>query len=129
MPKSIKDFKKEAKKPRLRNGEYLATVTFCDFSDKYLNNSGIEVRYTLEDKAGNSFDFKEFFKTSLKAPRTYSFFCHLEELGIDLDNLTEFVGVREYVTLKRNFAEGYNRALLAIYPESRRFVDRVEVES
>jgi len=129
MPKSIKDFKKEAKKPKLRDGEYLAKVTFCDYAENYLNNSAIEVRYTLEDKAGNTFDFKEVFKNNLNAPRTYSFFCHLEDIDIDRDNFTDFVGVREYVTLKRNFAEGYNKALLAIDPESRRFVDKEEVES
>lgn len=129
MPKSIKDFKKEAKKPRLRDGEYLAEVTYCDYAENYLNNSAIEVRYKLEDKAGNTFEYKELFKNSFKNPRSYSFFCHLEDIGINLDEFQNFVGIREFVTLKRNFVEDYAHAMLSIDPESRRLVEEREVES
>lgn len=94
------------KKKKLREGTYIAEVTFCDFDQRYLNDSAIQVKYKLEDDTGNTYNFSEIIEYRLSNPRTAAFLNHLASIGIDIESFQDFVGVREKFELKRTFYKG-----------------------
>lgn len=98
----LEDIKNGTSKKRLKVGKYIAEVTFCDFDPEFINHSAIKVIYKLTDAAGNEYEFQENFYYKVRPRRTVEFLKHLASLGIDEENFSDFVGVREELELKKN---------------------------
>ena len=98
----LEDITGGTSKKRLKAGKYTAEVKYCDFDPEFINNSAIKVIYALTDAAGIEYEFAETYYYRLKPARTVEFMKHLASLGIDKNNLPDYVGVREEFELKKN---------------------------
>ena len=96
------DKKRTTHKRKLTAGIYESLVVSTDFHPDYVNESALLVTYSLTDKLGREFSYKETFINDRRNDRTRDFFKYLEENGIPIDALENFCGCKEKITLKKN---------------------------
>ena len=93
----------EAKK-KIKPGVHVSEVIEIRWAPGYVEGKAIEVKYKLTDEDDNVFPFKETFLTDPEHARSAKFFTYLEDNG--LDDIENFVGVKERVTIMRDVANG-----------------------
>ena len=94
------------KKSSLRPGTYRSEVKSVSYDEAYANETMLKFTYCLQDKQGNTYSFLERFENRRENPRSADFFDYLDRNGISLDELEQFEGCRESLTLRWNLRHG-----------------------
>lgn len=92
----------QAKKSGLRTGKYSSRALSVEWAEEYCTGKAIRISYELTSESGAKHDFSEVFYNDPRNERTSEFFDYLEENGVSLDAIDEFVGCKEELVLKRS---------------------------
>ena len=95
-----------------KSGIYNAECVSIGMHPDYADESAILVKYVLTDENGKIFDFSEVFYNNSFNKRSCEFFDYLEENDIPLDNVDNFIGCTERVTMKKLVRS--NKSMLSI---------------
>ncbi|MBE7041053.1 MAG: hypothetical protein E7400_03700 [Ruminococcaceae bacterium] len=98
---------------RLKPGSYNSVVKKVEFRDDYDAQTGLQLFYELTDEDGRTYEFKELFFNVPGNPRTEALGEYLEAAGIDTDDVRNWVGLRETLTIKWNI-KGTNQFLTIV---------------
>ena len=88
-----------AGKQILPDGVYDSVVVDVKWADGYDPEEAYEITYRVTSEDGKVYQHREIFKTDEKNRRTAAFEDYLADNGVD--NLSDFNGKREKLTIKR----------------------------
>ena len=117
--KNIKNQAQSAKSKFNSAGVFNAIVADVRTPDDYVEGEAFEVIYDVETPKG-TFPFRELFFMKRYNRRTQNFLTYLSQSGIDIEDITSFIGCQEKLTFKRVVVE--NRSRLNIV--SREFISK-----
>ena len=99
---------------KLHVGYFTGIVKYIDYSDDFVDDDAICVKYALFDDNGNEYSHSEIFFNRAENPRTAEFFKHLNSLGIDNDDFSPYRGAKEKIRLQKKIDDSSNKSRLTI---------------
>ena len=100
---------KSKKKSTVKCGDFESTVVSVETPQDFVEGEAFDITYDLVDENGTHHSYRERFYADTSNERTATFADYLDNIGVGRENIENFVGTKEKISIRKKVSKNQAR--------------------